>query len=134
MRISDWSSDVCSSDLRIGHGRVTVDLPSCQESFESYDSYVSYLVRKTTGIYANATSSARRHPFDCYTTLSTGYDSTAVASLVGKHCGIARCVMASPEGVDSHRREEARPIAEGNGMGALFIKRQDARSVGQEWV
>jgi hypothetical protein len=115
-------SQLYFGNLRIGHGRVTVDLPSCQESFESYDSYVSYLVRKTTGIYANATSSARRHPFDCYTTLSTGYDSTAVASLVGKHCGIAHCVMASPEGVDSHRREDARPIAEVLGMEPFFIK------------
>src|SRR3546814_17624905 len=28
MRISDWSSDVCSSDLSRGHGRATCDSPT----------------------------------------------------------------------------------------------------------
>jgi len=120
-------SQLYYGNLRIGQGELTVELPPCPASFESYDSYLAFLIGKATAICANATSSARRRPMDCYATLSTGYDSTAVACLVSKHCGVNRCVTTHPDGVGAAQREDARPIAAMLGMEPFFI---DAASEG----
>lgn len=50
-------------------------------NFKSYKQYVSRLKSDLNNISKNASSSHRKKPIDLYTTISKGYDSTAVTAL-----------------------------------------------------
>lgn len=108
-------------NLTIADGRTRIELPDCPETFSTYAQYRAFLVDKLQAICANATSAARRHPMACYATLSTGYDSPAIATLAKKHCGIDVCITTNPEARGATPVEDARSLAETLGMKTVLI-------------
>ena len=63
--------------------------------FESYQDYYQSLVEKLKEIQVNYSSRYRRWPIKAYTTISSGYDSTA-ASCLAKEVGVKECFTGRP--------------------------------------
>ena len=68
-----------------GRTLTTVDKPSPQRDFSSYERYRSFLTDTMRDVLANAGSGARAQPFDPITTISRGYDSTAISALASEY-------------------------------------------------
>jgi len=80
--------------------------PREAQFFNSYNDYYRSLVDKLEKVKQNYSSRHRKWPFTPFTTLSTGYDSTAVSCLV-KDIGIEACFIGSPlDGLVFKRPEE----------------------------
>jgi len=71
-------------------GRVTNEPRNGRREFSSYEDYVTAVHACLDRLVANARDAGRRRPMDLLTTLSSGYDSTAVATLVRDH-GVRTC-------------------------------------------
>ena len=113
-------------NLCIKNGNIFIELPSCSVHFVSYSQYYTFLTDKIKEIHSNASSPARQHPMTCYTTLSTGYDSSAVSVLASKHCGVDTCITSKLSDDGSRFLEDARPIAKKLGMKAIFLDPDDS--------
>jgi hypothetical protein len=70
-------------------GRVTLERPIPVREFAGFEDYRGMLRERLAAICANAADPARRTPVTTFGTLSSGYDSTAVTSLV-KDLGVRR--------------------------------------------
>jgi hypothetical protein len=71
-------------------GRVTTEPRDGRREFSSYVDYVNAVHACLDRVVANARDPGRKRPLDLLTTLSSGYDSTAVATLVRDH-GVRTC-------------------------------------------
>lgn len=114
-------SQLYFGNLRVRDGHVAFALPPASGSFGCFDDYFRFLADKMAAIHANAVSTARRFPMGCYATLSTGYDSTAVAVLARQHCGVERCITTECDASASAPQEDARPLAEMLGLEPYLI-------------
>ena len=68
--------------LVVEDGRVTVQTYGHGESFATYEQYIARLRGVLAALAENYRSPQRRQRFSTFTTMSSGYDSTAVAALV----------------------------------------------------
>ena len=62
--------------------------PEPARDFSSFERYEAFLKETMATVAANARDPARRFPYDLLGTLSTGYDSTTVATLAAKAAGL----------------------------------------------
>src|SRR3546814_17015239 len=62
MRISDWSSDVCSSDLLVGVGCIVDSCKHCDDCAEGLENYCDEMV----GTYNGSTADAPGHTLGGY--------------------------------------------------------------------
>ncbi|MGO1788331.1 MAG: hypothetical protein ACTHZ7_14765 [Sphingobacterium sp.] len=67
--------------IKIIKNSITINERPISKSFKTYDEYVSEIVYDLDKISLNASSPFRKKPIDLYTTVSKGYDSTAVTAL-----------------------------------------------------
>lgn len=63
--------------------------PDPVRDFTSFESYEAFLMETMAAIAANARDPARRFRYDLLGTLSTGYDSTTVATIAAKAAGLS---------------------------------------------
>jgi hypothetical protein len=68
--------------LVVEDGRVTIHTYGHGETFATYEQYIARLRGVLAALAENYRSPRRRHRFSTFTTISSGYDSTAVATLV----------------------------------------------------
>ena len=76
--------------LVVEDGRVTIQTYGHGETFATYEQYLARLRGILTALAENYRSPRRRHRFSTFTPISSGYDSTAVATLV-KDLGVDAC-------------------------------------------
>lgn len=109
-------------NLVIRHGQVDVEMRSVLRSLESFEDYVGALRDALAGIRVNGESRARRNPVSLFATLSTGYDSLAVACLA-RDIGVTRCFTTRPS--DSARGwvalEDGATIARALGLSPTML-------------
>jgi len=74
-----------------GRSLSITEKPNKDRQFGSFADYYDFLVGSMARISANASNSARMHPFSIVSTLSSGYDSATVAALARK-AGCARAI------------------------------------------
>ncbi len=75
--------------LTVTDGSIERKRTIAAREFRSFDDYHEMLRDRLAAICANATDPARRAPLATFGTLSTGYDSTAIAALI-KDLGVRR--------------------------------------------
>ena len=75
--------------LAVRDGAITLERTIAVREFDSFHDYCTTLRESLAAICANAKDPARRTPLMTFGTLSTGYDSTAVTTLV-KDLGVKR--------------------------------------------
>ena len=80
--------------LVVEDGRVTTQTYGHGETFSTYEQYIARLRGVLAALAENYRSHHRRHRFSAFTTISSGYDSTAVATLV-KDLGIDVCFTSA---------------------------------------
>jgi hypothetical protein len=80
--------------LVVEDGRVTIQTYGHGESFATYEHYIARLRGILAALAENYRSPRRRLRFSTFTTLSSGYDSTAVATLV-KEIGLDACFTSA---------------------------------------
>lgn len=103
-------------NLHLEEGGISTELPGCTADFADFGHYVAFITGKLKALHGNATSSARARPMKCYATLSSGYDSTAIAVLARDHCQVDRCITTKPIEDPLMQIEDARPIAAALGI------------------
>ena len=69
--------------------------PKCISRVKTYDEYYGLLDSEVKRLAENYQSKERSFPIKPYTTISSGYDSTAVSCIVKKH-GVKDCFTGSP--------------------------------------
>jgi hypothetical protein len=104
----------------------------------SFDEYFALLNDVLTRLKHNAASAARRTRLDTFTTISSGYDSTAVACLA-KNIGVDTCFTSRrsnssmPAWIDRRRAfDDGGPIAAALGMQAIYLSPPAASSADDE--
>jgi hypothetical protein len=80
--------------LVVEDGRVTIQSYGYDEAFATYEQYVARLRAILAALAANYRSPHRQQRFSTFTTISSGYDSTAVATLV-KDIGLDACFTSA---------------------------------------
>ena len=80
--------------LVVEDGRVTVETYGHGENFATYEQYIARLRSILAALAENFRSPRRRQRFSTFTTISSGYDSTAVATLV-KEIGLDACFTSA---------------------------------------
>jgi hypothetical protein len=76
--------------LVVEDGRVTIETTRHAETLATYEQYIARLRQVLAATARNYRSPRRRQRFSTFTTISSGYDSTAVATLV-KELGLDAC-------------------------------------------
>ncbi len=74
-----------------GEQRVEVEKPESAGDFSSYEAYRGFLERSLYRIAENMAAAERRHSYSMLGTISSGYDSPAVAVL-GRSCGLREVI------------------------------------------
>ncbi len=110
-----WSGSACT----------VLPKPGATTNFGGFAEYYDFLTRSMAAVAENAASSARRHRYDLLTTVSSGYDSPAVAALA-KQVGCAQAIS-----IDKARDgspEAGGEIAECLGLVAHVLPREGWRA------
>lgn len=103
-----------------GHALHGVDKPDPQRDFSSFDPYYDFLQRTMALVVRNATDPARRATFGLIGTLSSGYDSTTVATLARDH-GL-KDVITFDE-ARTHENDSGIVAAAHLGLRAILVRR-----------
>jgi hypothetical protein len=109
---------VFHKSIVVTSGELSLQRRIALRHFESFEAYRSMLSAHTAAICANAADPARRTRLDCFGTLSTGYDSTAVTAIV-KQAGVERFFTYA--GAWGKRSEEYDATAIAGAMGVETI-------------
>ena len=117
----DCFNQVFSSNLVLSSKGVE-RLPRSQPKyFGGFEEYHSQLIHSLFAMGDNARSESRRRPMASYSTLSSGYDSTAVTCLA-KDMKIHRCFTTRPgHSRKSRKLEDGGKIADVLGMESLLL-------------
>jgi hypothetical protein len=117
---------------------MTFERRSRVHEISSFAQYYSLLNGVLIGLKANFTSPDRRARLDAFTTLSSGYDSTAVACLASA-IGVKTCFVSRrsnsimPAWVDRHRTsDDGGPIADALAMQAIDLSHRISSSSDDE--
>ena len=110
-------------NLVVAAGTVSIEMRSQPRAFDSFESYVGELRATLLRVRDNAISTERQVPVRAYTTLSSGYDSAAVACLA-RELGVAECFTTRP---DATRKgwvalEDGAAIADALGLKAHLLQ------------
>lgn len=105
-----------------GEELAAVPKPAVQRELVDFDAYFRFLSATLAGLNKNAADSARRVPWDLSTTLSSGYDSTTVATLAaGAGCRHAVSFEYGQRGVPDDGRVAAQVL----GLDLQVFDRED---------
>jgi hypothetical protein len=120
-----------SDVFQLYHGNLIVsreglrtELPAVSGAFADFTSYRKFLSEKIEALCSNLRSKERAFPLECFSTLSTGYDSPAVNVLVKDVAKLRHC-LTTADG------EDGRPLARHLGIDPLVLDRT-AGSVGDD--
>jgi hypothetical protein len=101
-----------------------VEKPNPSRDFSSFEAYEGFLDRTLAAVTRNAADPARRHSMGLVGTMSSGYDSTAVATLARQHGLTEVITFDEARGGDPDSGIEA---ARHLGLGALVVRRDGWR-------
>ncbi len=102
---------------------------TCQRDFGTFSSYVSFLTNNLAALSRNLSSAGRRHRYRFLTTISSGYDSPAVAALA-QTAGCSRAITIDRDRFGSEEKGAA--VAQALGMAVQVVSRESWREVGTE--
>jgi hypothetical protein len=92
-------------------GRIRFSQPYLGRTFPRFEDYRRFLSDSLAALFANATHPARRRPLPPLTTVSSGYDSPAVAALAREHgCRDAVTIAARIGDAEDSGREIAEQL------------------------
>ena len=93
---------------------------------KNYEQYHSLLSQTLTAIKENSISNSRQHPMAIYSTLSSGYDSTAVTCLA-KDIGMNTCFTTCPGSTTKSKGlEDGKKIADQLGLNSVLLDPEDS--------
>lgn len=120
-------------NLVVAGGTVSIEMRSRSRAFDSFESYVGELRATLLRVRDNFMSTERRVPVRAYTTLSSGYDSAAVACLA-RELGVTECFTTRP---DATRKgwaslEDGAAIADALGLEAHLLQPPSERTTADE--
>ncbi|UCC99426.1 MAG: hypothetical protein JSW66_05990, partial [Phycisphaerales bacterium] len=86
----EYFQQVFFENIFVSHGQISFKPREHRTHIESYEDYIEQLMSILYRIRDNYTDKRRRFSVDAFSTISSGYDSTAVACLVRK-IGVSKC-------------------------------------------
>lgn len=114
-----WSNLAVTADMQIAPSRKRTDV-----RFSDYESYTSYLRKVIKGVFENAADSQRVRSYRPIATLSSGYDSAAIATLAaGEGCRSAISFSHSRTSRGSQEEDDGRAIADALGLELSLVDR-----------
>jgi hypothetical protein len=126
----DTFYQVYHENIVIGDEGISFESRTKVHEFASFEDYYGRLNDVLVRIRECYSSPARRIRLDAFTTISSGYDSTAVASLA-KSIGVKTCFTSKrsnshvPAWIDKHRAfDDGGPIAAALGMKAIYLEHE----------
>ena len=109
-------------NLVFRRGTLAREVRSKPRRFQSFEGYAEALKGALRRLSENYLSPTRRNPVRAFSTLSTGYDSTAVSALV-KELGVTECFTTSSEHArDSRQRESGLALAQALGLKPQILR------------
>ena len=121
----DYFYQVYASNLVIT-GKDIQQVPRPQhQHIGSFEEYFELITQSLESLHSNATSDQRSWPFNIYSTLSSGYDSTAVTCLA-MDIGASACFTTEPGNTAKSRNlEDGRRIADFLQLEAVLLDPED---------
>ena len=121
----DWFYQVFYENVIVSDGRISFEPRLSFQQFTSYEEYVGKLKAILSRIRDNYQSPARQHAVSTFTTLSSGYDSTAITCLV-KDIGVKDCYTCKKSnsmlpGFLEHSNDDGTHIANKLGMTVRYL-------------
>jgi hypothetical protein len=93
---------------------------------KNYEQYLSLISQTLTSIKENSISHSRQYPMTIYSTLSSGYDSTAVTCLA-KDIGMNTCFTTTPGSTHKSKDlEDGKRIADELNLNSVLLNPEDA--------
>jgi hypothetical protein len=120
-------------NLVVADGTVSIEMRSRPRAIDSFESYLGELRATLRRVRDNYLNAERRVPVRAYTTLSSGYDSAAVACLA-RELGVTECFTTRP---DATRKgwaslEDGAAIADALGLEAHLLQPPSERTTADE--